>query len=673
MELIFNQDNFELRRDNQLILKHTLTEPCIYLGYGEEKIEMYRGNFDIKDEIIERMPLRRFKVIEDQKDYRVEFYEGVEEAVAFTLLITEEKGRIVLSGKAEGKRCNRIWLRLSADKDECVYGGGEQFTYFNLRGKYFPIFTSEQGVGRNKSTHTTFLADIHDKAGGDYYWTFFPQATFVSSRKYYCHIDEFCYMALDFRHELYHEMHLWSDSFRMVLETGDNYIELLDKLTDLLGKQPMLPDWTYKGAWLGIQGGTDICEKKLNKMLEQGSDITGIWAQDWEGIRMTSFGKRLMWNWKWNEKLYPNLEAKMREWKAKGVRFMGYINPYVAIEGDLFEEAQKNGYLVKNQDDEDYLVDFGEFYCGIVDFTNPAACTWYKSVIKTYMLDFGLEGWMADFGEYLPTDCKLFSGEDAMVMHNKWPALWAQINYEALEENGDLGKKIYYMRAGAAGSQKYSTLMWAGDQNVDWSLDDGLASVMTAALSAGMSGHGLHTSDIGGYTTLFDMKRTKELFMRWAEFCAFTPVMRTHEGNRPDDNWQFDSDEETIKHFAWCTRIHTSLYDYLKAVIEENCKKGTPVMRPLFLHYEAEKETYNLQYEYLLGRDLLVAPVYNKGEITRTLYLPQDEWVYLWDGSAYEGGEVTVTAPIGKPPVFYRKGSNFRGLFTKLENAHYDI
>lgn len=94
-------------------------------------------------------------------------------------------------------------------------------------------------------------------------------------------------------------------------------------------------------------------------------------------------------------------------------------------------------------------------------------------------------------------------------MHNARPALWAKCNYEALEETGKLGEILFFMRAGSTGSQKYSTMMWAGDQNVDWSLDDGLASVVPAALSLAMTGHGLHHSDIGGYTTLFEMKRSK--------------------------------------------------------------------------------------------------------------------------------------------------------------------
>ncbi|MDL5555244.1 glycoside hydrolase family 31 protein, partial [Klebsiella pneumoniae] len=105
--------------------------------------------------------------------------------------------------------------------------------------------------------------------------------------------------------------------------------------------------------------------------------------------------------------------------------------------------------------------------------------------------------------------------------------------------------------------------------------------VVPAALSLAMTGHGLHHSDIGGYTTLFEMKRSKELLLRWCDFSAFTPMMRTHEGNRPGDNWQFDGDAETIAHFARMTTVFTTLKPYLKEAVALNAKSGLPVMRPL--------------------------------------------------------------------------------------------
>jgi len=294
---------------------------------------------------------------------------------------------------------------------------------------------------------------------------------------------------------------------------------------------------------------------------------------------------------------------------------------------------------------------------------------------------------MADFGEYLPTDTILHSGRSAELAHNEWPALWAHCNYEAVKEwyqahPESRGQVVYFMRAGGPGSQKWCPLMWAGDQNVDWSEDDGLPSVIPAALSLAMSGHGLHHSDIGGYTTLFGMKRTKELFMRWAELAALTPVMRGHEGNRPRDNWQFDTDTETLAHLARMGTLHRALGPYLKELVRMNTEQGIPVMRPLFLHYEGDPQAWELKDQYLLGPDLLVAPVLVSGENERTLHLPPGHWKHLWSGETYSNDEIagaglsisgsksekstcTVRAYLGEPPVFYRADSPWADLFVK--------
>lgn len=156
--------------------------------------------------------------------------------------------------------------------------------------------------------------------------------------------------------------------------------------------------------------------------------------------------------------------------------------------------------------------------------------------------------------------------------------------------------------------------------------------------------------------------------MRWCDFSAFTPMMRTHEGNRPGDNWQFDSDAETIAHFARMTHVFTTLKPYIKQAVAQNARSGLPVMRPLFLHYENESRAYTLKYQYLFGRDLLVAPVYEQNRSDWTLWLPEDRWIHVWSGEAYSGGDVTVAAPIGKPPVFYRANSEWAALFASLQH-----
>ena len=365
------------------------------------------------------------------------------------------------------------------------------------------------------------------------------------------------------------------------------------------------------------------------------------------------------------------LPKKIKEINANGIKFLGYVNPYLVNDGELYKEGREKGYFATKADGSDYLVDFGEFYCGVVDLTNPEAFEWFKDIIKEYTLGIGIDGWMADFGEYLPTDdiC-LYSGKSPMIEHNHWPVLWAKCNYEAVKESGKLGDVVYFMRAGGAGSQKYCTLLWAGDQSVDFTIHDGLASVICGALSAGMMGCGLTHSDIGGYTSLFDNTRTKELFLRWAEMAMFTPFMRTHEGNRPDTNFQYYDDEDTMERLARLVDVYTMLAPYTKTLVEENADSGHPVQRPLFMHYESDEKAYDIQYEYLFGRDMLIAPVYEQDKHEWDVYLPQDEWVHLWTGEEYHGGEITVSAELGYTPAFYRKNSEFADIFEEIREKY---
>lgn len=331
-------------------------------------------------------------------------------------------------------------------------------------------------------------------------------------------------------------------------------------------------------------------------------------------------------------------------------------------------------YLALNKNSGVYRVDFGEFYCGIVDLTNPEAFNWYKNKIKTNIIDLGIKGWMADFGEYLPVDCILHNGKDAKVMHNEWPVLWAKCNYEAVEESNKLGEIFFFMRAGAHGSQHYATSLWTGDQSVNWELHDGIPSVIPASLSTGILGNPFTHSDIGGYTSLHGNIRTKELFERWLEMNVFTSYMRTHEGNRPDENFQFYQSEETLKLMARMTSIRVDLKPYIKELIKEGSELGYPVQRPIFMHYEEDEVLYDLQYEYLFGSDILVKPVLEADKTFQKVYLPDDTWIHMWTGREFTGKQIVkVECPVGYPPVFYRKESNYKNIFNLItDKYHYE-
>jgi alpha-glucosidase len=453
----------------------------------------------------------------------------------------------------------------------------------------------------------------------------------------------------------------------IIVSYENSYLDLVHDLTNFTGRPPVLPEYLLDGMILGVQGGMEKVMGYLDLTEKHDVMVSGLWCQDWAGYKYTSFGRRLFWNWKLNEEIYPKLPEKIVELAKKNVAFLSYICPFLLEDQSLFNEANSQGFLALDMNNKTYLVDFGEFYCGIVDLTNPNAFNWFKNIIKTNLIDLGIKGWMADFGEYLPIDCVLYNGVDSRDMHNQWPVLWAQCNYEAVEESGKLGEVFYFMRSGAHGSQHYATSLWAGDQSVNWELHDGIPSVIPSALSIGIIGNPFTHSDIGGYTSLHGNIRTKELFDRWLEMSVFTSYMRTHEGNRPTQNFQFYQDEDTLKLMSRMTKIRVALKPYIKQLFKEGHELGYPVQRPIFMHYENDQLAYDIQYSYLFGKDVLVKPVVMENQLQQNVYLPDDNWIHLWTGKKYDGKQfIQVDCEIGYPPVFYREDSTYEALFKKI-------
>ena len=289
-----------------------------------------------------------------------------------------------------------------------------------------------------------------------------------------------------------------------------------------------------------------------------------------------------------------------------------------------------------------------------------------KGIIKAQVIGAGAKGWMADFGEALPYDAVLSSGAAASSYHNQYPEAWARLNREAIQEAGLADEAVFFSRSAYTRSPGYSTLFWEGDQMVTWDNFDGIKTAVTGLLSSGLSGFSFNHSDIGGYTTisnpLMNYHRGKELLLRWMELNAFTTIYRTHEGNLPDANVQFYSDNETLAQFSRFAKVYAAWAPYRVQLVQEAAQTGLPVVRHPFIHYPGDPEVYKLSYQqFMVGSEFMVAPVLDKGQTQVRAYLPAGEWLHLWSGQKYgdpvKGTYVTVDAPIGRPAVFYRTGS----------------
>jgi alpha-glucosidase len=659
------EDGFDLRIAGLTVLRHRISCPAVSVARGAPEVNMRHGNFRIEDAPTGRADGGAWRL-----DGRTVTLDGV-------AVLTFDPAALTLTATALAPSADRIWLRLPAEPGEQIFGGGEQMSYLSLAGRRFPMWTSEPGVGRDKSTELTRLMDEQGMAGGDYWTTNYPQPTFLSSRSYACHLDGTTYSALDFTDPERHEIEVWSGTARFEFFTGTSPADLVGQLSTRFGRQPPLPDWAIGGAIVGLKDGANSFAR-LDRIVAAGAEVSALWCEDWAGIRQTSFGRRLFWDWTWdtprfpdNAPRYPGLPRRIAELEARGIRFLAYANPYLAIDGAQYREAREGGHLALRRDsDEPYLVDFGEFDCGVVDFTRAETREWFaERILAREMLDIGIAGWMADFGEYLPTDLRLADGSDPMEAHNRWPVLWAEVNAMALASRGKTGDAVFFMRAGFSGVQEHCPLLWAGDQSVDFTRHDGIGTVIAAALSAGLVGNAYSHSDCGGYTSLHGNVRTAELMMRWCELAAFAPVMRTHEGNRPDDNLQIDSTTELLACFIRWSKVHAALAAYVRHLCDEAGASGLPAQRPLFLHYPADPALWTVQDQFLYGSDLLVAPVIEEGAVEREVILPgEGPWRHLWSGEDFDPGTHRIAASLGQPPVFYRPDSAFAPLFASLRD-----
>ncbi len=428
-----------------------------------------------------------------------------------------------------------------------VHGFGEHFASFDLSGRVIPLVVREQGVGRGQQP-LTVLADLTNRgAGGTEEMTYAAWPSFTTGDVRGVGLDpaaeqSHAFAVADTRRDDRVVLTSWASQMRAVLTADTDPTALLARRAAAT-QRPPLAEWVLDGAVLGLQGGTATVRDVVDEMTAAGAELSAVWLQDWSGTRMADLGERLWWTWQLDTARYPEWDALVADLAEQDIRVLTYVNPFLvdaAAKGDdgirnLYREAEQEGYLVRDTAGETYLLDQGGFAAAMVDLTNPAARDWYADVIANEVLGEGADGFMADFGEGLPFDAVLAAGDPA-AEHNRWPLLWSRVVQDACAR-ADKPDCVTWFRSGSAGMAQHAALFWNGDQMVTDDRLDGMASALLGTFSAGISGWPLVHSDVGGYTSIDavvrDYVRPDDLNQRWAEMAAFSPVMRTHEGNRP--------------------------------------------------------------------------------------------------------------------------------------------
>ncbi len=637
--------------------------------FFEEKKSIIYDNQTVEDiKIIDDSLYLRGHLFYDsvnQIDYSLKFYPKSSNQLGFLL-------------KVDSNYCNQSSMIYFSDPDEKIYGFGEQFTHNNMKGKKVPVFVSEQGIGRGKQP-ITFLVDMVANSGGNAFTSYAPVPHYISTNLVSVYLKNTEYSIFDFEKDASIQIDVFSHSIEGGMILGSEPKSIITDYTKFSGRMKPLPDWVNNGAIIGMQGGTERVFEIVTRLKKNDVEIAAVWLQDWVGQRITSFGKQLWWNWELDTDHYHHWDSLKIFLDEQDIRVLTYTNPFLTdvkeknnYRINYFDIAKDKSYFVNNSEGVPYDLDITTFSASLLDFTNPEVREWYKNIIKTNMLSLGIDGWMADFGEALPYDSKLHNGGVGAIYHNKFPEIWSQLNQEIVDESDkDL---VYFCRSGYSKSPGYTSMFWLGDQLTSWDQYDGIKTAISGLTSSGLSGYSINHSDVGGYTainTLFlKYIRSQELLMRWAEINVFTAVLRTHEGNRPDDNHQVYSDEVTMNHFSKMSRIYKALGFYRSQLMDEAYKTGLPLVRhPFILYPENINFLEGAKYQFFLGDEFLIAPITDEGQAAIRLYLPEGKWIHLWSQKKYDidqdGRFISVDAPIGEPAVFYKQGSDIGQKFLK--------
>ncbi len=656
---------------NNNYLAINLKKPFIYAEKQEIKTQYQYAAFSFKTKVTDKYKLKDKPEITNNNDtLLIEgfLYNKTEKTAYILSFYSDENNALHWQAKVDDQNINYIDIQFESTATEQFYGFGEQFSHLNFKGKKFPVFSEEQGIGRGDAP-VSFFTGIAGVKGNEF-TTYCAIPYTITTQNRALLIKNTEYLEFDLRKKDVLGIAVRSYTISGIVWTGKNHKKLTESYTEYTGRMPKLPEWAF-GTVLGLQGGSEKVKQIVDETLKANNPVTAVWIQDWVGKRQTKIGSRLYWNWLPDTVSYPNIKNFIAEMNSKGIKVLGYINPFLAEYGPLTDEAIAKNYLIKNKQGKNYKVAAGGFDAYMLDLTNPETVTWIKAIIKNNLIGNGFSGWMADFSEWLPFDATLYSGENAVKYHNQYMVDWARINREAIQEANKEKEIIFFNRAGYAESAKYSTLFWEGDQMVSWQKHDGLPSALNGLLSSGLSGISLNHSDIGGYTSVkrFPVKyiRSKELFFRWAEMNVFSPVFRTHEGLLPEDNFQFYNDSISQTLFAQLGRLHFALKPYFQFLNKEALALGYPMVRTCYFVFPEDEKTLQYEKQFMLGDDVLVFPVLKKKQNKVSGYLPKGNWKHVLTKEEYSGGkEITIDAPLGQPAFFIKKESPWEEAFNKF-------
>ncbi len=501
---------------------------------------------------------------------------------------------------------NYMTEQLALDVGESVYGFGERFTPFVKNGQVVEMWNEDGGTA----------SEIAYKNIPFY----------ISNKGYGVLVDNEGDVSFEIASEKVERLQFSAEGERLdyYVINGSDPKRTVSLYTELTGKPALPPAWSF-GLWLTTSFTTDYDEETTSGFIQGMADrdiplhvfhFDCYWMEAYEWCNFT-----------WDARTFPEPKEMLKRYHDRGLKICVWINPYIGQKSPLFREGMEQGYLLKRSNGDVWQTDLWQAGMGIVDFTNPAAVTWYQEKLKT-LLDMGVDCFKTDFGERIPVrDIAYFDGSDPVKMHNYYPFLYNKAVFELLERERGTGEAVLFARSATVGGQQFPA-HWGGDCSASY---PSMAETLRAGLSLACAGFGFWSHDMGG----FENTASADVYKRWCQFGMLSSHSRLHGSGSYRVPWLFD--EEACDVLRKFVKAKCALMPYLYRQAVKAHEDGIPMMRPMFLEFPEDRACEPLDRQYMLGDSLMVAPVFREsGEAE--YYLPEGTWYNLLTEARAEGG-----------------------------------
>jgi alpha-D-xyloside xylohydrolase len=529
------------------------------------------------------------------------------------------------------------------DAADGYYGLGERFNELN-------------------HTHQIIRNGSQDNGGPKGSATYKPIPFYLSSTGYGLWVDTTAEAVFDLNASSREDVSITvpAQKLRVVLIQGPQFPRILDRFTAMAGRSMLPPYWSF-APWVGRdyhRNDADVRDD-MEKTRTLGLPTSVIlvdspWATGYN-------------SYQFNPKQFSDVPSLVKDLHGAGFKLVlwhtSWINNQTArpheegfadkidVKSSNYDLAAAHGYFVKDKNGQPYQGKWWKGQGSLIDFTNPEAKAWWQGQVGL-AVKAGADGFKDDDAEgNFQGDARFADGTDPRLMRNRYAVLYNRAMEEVIQ-NQLHGNGILFIRSATVGNQNLAVL-WGGDNESNFSPENGLPTVVTAGLGAGISGMAFWTADLGGYLTPKGPANPR-LFMRWTQYSAFSPTM---ELLSTSNRGPWDYGEDALKNYRKYAVLHMSLFPYRYAAAQEAAKTGMPIMRALVLEYQNDQRAREAKDEYLFGPDLLAAPVIDENT-SRAVYLPDGQWIDYWSGKHLSGGdEVIADAPPDVLPLYARAGA----------------